>query len=207
MKNKLINLLFKLFDLFSSIQNQWKCFFVKIQNKWYFYKNKKEFLRIGYGTHFYKPAWIVGKKHIDIGIGTAFGKDLYLTAWGNSSSYKCIIQIGDYCSFGAWNHITAINKIKIGNNVLTGKWVTITDNSHGDTDKLSLTSPPRLRNVISKGSVIIKDNVWIGDKVTILPNVTIGEGAVIAANSVVTKNVPSYSVAAGNPAIIIKTNK
>ncbi|MBQ4055965.1 MAG: hypothetical protein IJD32_02545 [Bacteroidaceae bacterium] len=67
--------------------------------------------------------------------------------------------------------------------------------------------PPRLRNVTSKGTIVIKDNVWIGDKATILPNVTIGEGAVIAANSVITKDVPPYSVAAGNPAIIIKINR
>ena len=53
--------------------------------------------------------------------------------------------------------------------------------------------------------MIIGDNVWIGDKATILPGVTIGEGAIIAANAVVTKNVPAFSVAAGNPAKIIKS--
>lgn len=58
--------------------------------------------------------------------------------------------------------------------------------------------------VTSKGPVIIGSNVWFGDKATILPNVTIGDGAVIAANSVVTKDVPAYSVVAGNPAKIIK---
>ena len=63
-----------------------------------------------------------------------------------------------------------------------------------------------MRPVVSKGSVIIGNNVWIGDKATILPNVTIGDGAVIAANSVVTKDVPAYSVVAGNPAKVIKEN-
>ena len=46
--------------------------------------------------------------------------------------------------------------------------------------------------------------MWIGDKVTILPGVTIGEGALVAANSVVTKDVPPFSVVAGSPAKIIK---
>ena len=56
----------------------------------------------------------------------------------------------------------------------------------------------------SKGGIVIGDNVWIGDKCTILSGVSIGDGCIIAANSVVTQNVPSYSVVAGVPARIIK---
>lgn len=104
-------------------------------------------------------------------------------------------------------HITAINRITIGNDVLTGRWVTITDNSHGDTDYSTLQMRPVSRPLISKGPVLIGNNVWIGDKVTILPGVTIGEGAVIAANAVVTKDIPAYSVAVGNPARVIKQHK
>lgn len=116
------------------------------------------------------------------------------------------IIIGNNVSLGAYNHISAINSIKIGNGVLTGKWVTIVDNSHGDTNLKSLYKSPSKRPMVSKGKVLIGDDVWIGDKVTILPNVEIGKGAVIAANSVVTKNVKSYTVVGGNPAIIIKSN-
>lgn len=50
----------------------------------------------------------------------------------------------------------------------------------------------------------IEDNVWIGEKSTILKGVTIGKGAVIGCNSVVTKDVPPYSVACGNPAVVVK---
>ena len=64
-----------------------------------------------------------------------------------------------------------------------------------------------MRFVTSKGPVIIGNNVWIGDKATVLPNVTIGDGAVIAANAVVTKDVPPYSIVAGNPAKVIKQTK
>lgn len=67
--------------------------------------------------------------------------------------------------------------------------------------------PPLFRPLFSKGPVIIGKNVWIGDKATILPGVTIGDGSIIGANSVVTKDVPAYSVVAGNPAKIIKTIK
>ena len=156
-----------------------------------------------------------GTKYISIGDNTKIGNWVYLTAW---DCYSCIINgtetkqhfspkiiIGKECSISSYNHITCINKIQFGDHVLTGKWVTITDNNHGTTDKETLTIPPTKRPLHSKGPVIIGNNVWIGDKATILPGVTIGDGAVIAANSVVTKDVPAYSLAAGNPAKIIKT--
>ena len=94
----------------------------------------------------------------------------------------------------------------IGDYCLTGKWVTITDKSHGETDRDSLLMSPAKRSTTAKGPVVIGDNVWIGDKATILPGVTIGDGAVIAANAVVTKDVPKYSVVGGNPARILKKN-
>jgi NDP-sugar pyrophosphorylase family protein len=56
----------------------------------------------------------------------------------------------------------------------------------------------------SKGKVIIGNAVWIGDSVIILPGVTVGNGAVIGAGSVVTKSIPAYAVAVGNPARVIK---
>lgn len=153
-------------------------------------------------------------EYISIGEGTSFNDWIYLTAWDH---YGCIIDgieqmqsftpnltIGANCHFGAFDHITCTNKITIGDGCFIGKWVTITDNSHGDTDIGCLHIQPIKRPVVSKGSVIIGRNVWIGDKATILPRVTIGDGAVIAANAVVTKDVPAYSVVAGNPARIIK---
>lgn len=84
--------------------------------------------------------------------------------------------------------------------------MTITDNSHGETDYSSLNLPPGKRPITSKGPVVIGNNVWIGDKATILPGVTIGDGSVIAANAVVTKDVPAFSVVAGNPAHVIRKN-
>ena len=92
----------------------------------------------------------------------------------------------------------------IGDNFLSGKWVTIVDNGHGETNQELLESPSQ-RKLFSKGPVIIGKNVWLGDKVTVLPGVTIGDGVVVGANSVVTKDIPAYSVACGNPAKVIKT--
>lgn len=166
---------------------------------------------------------LVNPECISIGEETVFDRGLFL---GAHNKYYCAINkaphdgelvginkqglniqqltpeliIGSHCNIGAYNMITCTNKITIGDNLLTGKWVTITDNSHGATDYDSLNIPPTLRPLVSKGPVTIGNNVWIGDKVTILPGVTIGDGAVIGANSVVTKDIPAYCVAAGNPA-------
>lgn len=56
----------------------------------------------------------------------------------------------------------------------------------------------------TKGNIVVMDDVWIGRRVTILSGVTIGQGAIIAAGSVVTNNVPAYSIVGGVPAKVIK---
>lgn len=115
------------------------------------------------------------------------------------------MEIGDNISLGEYSHITCANKVVIGNGVLTGRFVLITDNSHGKPTKEEAHLAPLIRKIHSNGPVFIGDNVWIGDKATILPNVSIGKGSIIAANAVVTKDVPEFSVVAGVPARIIKT--
>lgn len=165
-----------------------------------------KFARCPKSVLFEKLGLLEGAKYIEIGEESTFQRDLYLTAWdyykGQSFSPKLII--GKKCSIGAWNHITCVNSISIGDGFLSGKWVTITDNSHGHSTFEDSQITPSLRKVYSKGPVIIGKNVWIGDKSTILPNVTIGDGVIVAANSVVTKDVPAYTIIAGNPANIVK---
>lgn len=154
-----------------------------------------------------KGLTLIGCRRIKIGRMTKIGEYTSMTYWEELSNIDSGgITIGERCNIGAFNHITSTNFIKIGDDFLSGKWVTITDNSHGNTTYENLIIPPAKRLVYSKGPVIIGKKVWVGDKVTILPGVIIGDGAVIAANSVVTKDVPSYSVVGGNPAKIIKNN-
>lgn len=114
------------------------------------------------------------------------------------------IRIGDGCMIGQYNHITAVRRIIIGNNLLTGRFVLITDNSHGGINREELKIHPAKRDLSSKGEVVIGNNVWIGDKVSILPGVHIGDGCIIGSNSVVTHDFPAFSVIAGSPARLIK---
>ena len=64
---------------------------------------------------------------------------------------------------------------------------------------------PSSRQIKSKGEIVIGNNIWIADKVSILPGVHIGDGCIIGANSVVTHDIPPYSLAAGSPAKVIKS--
>lgn len=155
------------------------------------------------------PDTIYGKQYIRIGKSIILGTHIQLTAWDihNCKRFTPSIEIGDGCQIGSYNHITAVNSIVIGKGVLTGKFVTITDNSHGNPGDKETELSPIKRHVYSKGGVVIEDNVWIGDKATILPNVRIGKCSIIGSNAVVTKDVPPYCVVGGNPARIIKQLK
>jgi acetyltransferase-like isoleucine patch superfamily enzyme len=102
------------------------------------------------------------------------------------------IKIGNSCGFSGVT-IGAINKIEIGNSVLCGANVVITDfDWHLD---ISNTQPK---------PVIIHDNVWIGLNTVILKGVEIGENSIIGANSLVTKNIPANVIAGGNPCKVLK---
>jgi acetyltransferase-like isoleucine patch superfamily enzyme len=150
------------------------------------------------------PFRVTGEKYIDIKDNVIIGSRAVLSAWDSHSdlTFSPNISIGSNTRIGEYCHISAINKIEIGENVLTGRWVTIVDNAHGTTEMEMRNIAPAKRPLYSKGIIKIGDNVWIGDKVTIVADVSIGEGAIVAANSVVVKDVPPYSVVGGVPAEI-----
>lgn len=150
---------------------------------------------------------LIGAEYISVGAHSYIGKGTELTAWkayGNQSMQPSI-SFGEWCRVGDYSHITAINEIRIGNNVRMGPRILITDNAHGASTIEMLRIPPNERPLVSKGPVIIEDNVWIGEKASIMPGVRIGKGAIIGANSVVTKDVPPYTIVGGIPAKVIKS--
>lgn len=147
-----------------------------------------------------------GSKHICIGNHTNIQSHSILGCWSEygHQHFDPSISIGSHCNIGEYNHITACDQITIGDGLLTGRFVYIGDNAHGGLSLEEASIPPALRTLTSKGAIKIGNNVWIGDKATILGGVTIGDNVIIGANSVVTHDVPSNCVAAGNPAKIIK---
>ena len=147
--------------------------------------------------------FLYGGKNISIGDNFSALKGLRLECV-NTPDHTLNLTIGNDVTLNARVHIGVANKIIIGNHVLIGSNVLITDHSHGRNSEEELMSPPRSRTIYSKGPVIIGENVWIGENVCILPGVTIGKGSVIGAGAVVTKDIPPFSIAGGNPARIIK---
>lgn len=170
----------------------------------YFHLIRNQFTRLGKDVYIGRLSQLVGPECISIANGVSIGRGTYLCAWTHygKQTFSPQIEFEENVIIGPYAHITAINGIEIGANTLLGKWITITDNSHGTFHD---NEPPLLRPLCSKGKVKIGKNVWIGDKVTILPNVTIGDGAIIGANAVVAKDIPPHTVAVGNPVKIVKT--
>lgn len=147
-----------------------------------------------------------GQKNISIGNHTGIQSHSILGCWEKygDQDFTPSITIGDNCSIGEYNHITACNKITIGNGLLTGRYVYIGDNAHGGLSMEEANIPPIRRRLISKGEILIGNNVWIGDKVTILGGCKIGDNTIIGANAVVVHDVPCNCIVAGNPARIIR---
>lgn len=153
-----------------------------------------------------RPRQLMGLKYIEMGKGSCVCRDAILTAWSSyaGESFTPHVKIGNNCHIGEHCQITACYSITIGDGVLTGRYVYISDNAHGKAEYSQLSIRPINRPLYVKGPVIIGNNVWIGESVRVLSGVTIGDGAIIGANSVVTHDVPAYCVAAGCPAKIVK---
>lgn len=65
-------------------------------------------------------------------------------------------------------------------------------------------NPPAMSDLPLKGDTVIGNDVWIGQNVTFLPGVNVGDGAIIGLNSTVTRDIPPYTIVAGNPAEVIR---
>lgn len=150
-----------------------------------------------------------GSKYISIGNQLSAGKNLTIETWeeynGNPTGIIPKFEIGSNVSIMDDCQFSCARCITIGDGVLMGNNVFITDNFHGSSEKKELIIPPADRELYIKGEVHIQDNVWIGRNVCIMPGVTIGEGSVVGANSVVTKNVEPFSIVVGAPARKIVT--
>ena len=153
------------------------------------------------------PMVIRGRQYIDFGEGLTTGVGCRFDCFPGKDPDKAKLLFGKSIQINDYVHIVAMNRIEIGDNVLMASNIFISDNSHGsykgelgDSDPLI---PPIEREYVSN-PIKIGNNVWIGEGVCIMPGVTIGDGCIIGAHSIVNKDIPENSIAAGSPAIIIK---
>lgn len=113
------------------------------------------------------------------------------------------LTMGNNSNIGPYNYIGCSGKITIGNNVMLAPRVSIYAENHVfDHPEILIRDQG-----VEKKEVIIEDDCWIAANSILLAGVTIGKGSVVAAGSVVTENVPPYSVVAGVPAKWIKSRK
>ncbi len=153
-----------------------------------------------------RPFDVRGKKYINFGSNITIGKYCRIEAYPYLHKGS-IIEFGKNVEINDFVHIAGLVKVKICDNVLIASKVYISDLNHGLFDgSQSDTYPEDIsgsRPVYGK-EIIIQDNVWICESVSVLPGVTIGRCSVIGANSVVTKDIPPFTIAVGVPAKPIK---
>ncbi|KAI8359176.1 putative maltose O-acetyltransferase [Blakeslea trispora] len=128
----------------------------------------------------------------------SMGKDTFINR-PFTCDYGYNISLGEQCELNYNCIFLDIGKIKVGNNVFMGPGVQIYTVNH------PLDPAVRKQYYEIGKDVVIEDDVWLGGNVIILPGVTIGKGTTIGAGAVVTKSMPSYVLAAGNPCKIIKS--
>lgn len=121
-----------------------------------------------------------------------------------------MLSVGDRCFIGN-GVISVAESVEIGNDVLISWGVAITDhNSHSmkfserQQDVRDWRSSVKNWAGVKVGKVVIQDKAWIGFNTIVLKGVTVGEGAIVGAGSVVSKDVPPFTVVAGNPARVIR---
>jgi len=152
---------------------------------------------------------IIGGRNISFGSGIHADRNLWLEAVTSykSQRFHPTVTIGDHVGFSNGVHISSIESIVIGSNVLMGSRIYISDHNHGAYKGEVQSHPeesPLDRKLGGGGPVSIGNNVWIGDNTVIIGPASIGNGAIIGANSVVRGVIPSCAIAVGIPARPIK---
>jgi acetyltransferase-like isoleucine patch superfamily enzyme len=113
------------------------------------------------------------------------------------------MKVGNNSSIGPYSYIGCSGYIEIGDNVMISPRVSIYSENHNFSDpKMAV-----MDQGVTRSFVKIEDDCWIAANTIILAGVVVGKGAIVAAGSVVTKDVPPYSVVAGNPAKTVKVRK
>ena len=175
-------------DFIKNIKEHLRSIGVNVFSAWYnrylVTKHERIMSKVGYqgkNVMLSLPLRLSGAQYMKIGNGVVSGPGLWMECIEkfNNIDFHPILTIGDNVRFSFDCHVGVVNKVNIGNNVLIGSKVLITDHSHGELTKQSV--PYYQRDLISKGPVIIEDNCFIGVHSSILEGILVQEGAVIAS--------------------------
>ena len=159
-----------------------------------------QFKKFGKKSRIDKPLRIDGKEYIEISDRVYVQPYSWLACQPLTGCSNPLLSIGNGSVIGNFNHIYATRKIVIEDHVLTADKVYISDNLH------DYSSPdiPIVNQLIKQiGEVHIGEGSWLGENVCVI-GASIGKHCTIGANSVVTHDIPDYSVAVGSPARVIK---
>lgn len=162
----------------------------RIRGLLHYILNFLAYKKIHHKIYIWRGAYISNKKNITLASGVKIPFGCYIVPLS--------LNVGENTWLGVSSFICG--KVSIGKNVMIGPNVAIPGANH-ITNKKNL---PMIDSGLTVLGTKIEDDVWIGANATILDGVTIGTGAIIGAGSVVTKNIPSHSVAIGIPAKVIK---
>ena len=172
----------------------------KIKKFIFFLYWKPYFKSLGWGAFIDRPLHRMGGKNISIGKRVTINYKSWLGALPHTNETDCKLIINDGCTIGHFCEIYATKSIIIEKNVLTADRVYISDNLHGYED---INTPIKDQPIRQINPGRIGEGSWIGVGVAVM-GATIGRHCVIGANSVVTRDIPDYSVAVGIPAKVIK---
>jgi len=177
---------------------------MKKKRFWYLLANiKNRFLFGAYGKDVYiEPGVVINRpRFVQVGNHVRIKRNTSINLHPKNKKAKgTLLFIGDDVIISESCFISACNRITIEENVGISPNVMIIDNSRkpGDIDR------PSKEQDLKIGYVHIGADSWIAYGACVLPNVTIGKHCIIGALSVVNKDIPSYSVAVGAPARVVK---
>ena len=162
------------------------------------------FKSFGTNSHISAPLSIFHPECVEIGNDTNIMLNARLDCWPSYAGVKLSprLVIGNRALIGLNFTAVCSDTLQIGDDVMIAAGVSIVTENHGMDPEL----PQGYRDQpLISAPVCIENGCWIGTNVVILPGVTVGEKSIIGANSVVTKDIPPHSIAAGIPAKVIKT--
>ena len=155
---------------------------------------------IGQGSYIHPSVHLLGKSNIRVGSNTCISEGCWLNVNHNKDK-GLAIEVGNNCFIGKQNFFTSGDVILIGDYTLTTvgcKFICSTHRFHNPEIPYILTG------TTSEDRIQIGVNCFFGAGATVLGNVKIGYGSIIGADSLVLQDVPPFSIAVGNPAIVIK---